>query len=206
MPGDGLLRRPESPPPCVPAAEPGRSPCEVSRRVAVVRRISRSAGCFDGLRIAPVGELSGDERRPGHQIVCGNFQCRGPGGRRAAAYDYFGARSQLAGFGRERPSAKTGGAGAVDVVPDGPSATWMPKASVFAQFAETGASSPRFSPKSGTRTQWRRHTLRPRGMPCRPRMNDPADGIIHAGPGSLSRKSGEGRTRAGGQVATGGAA
>ena len=39
---------------------------------------------------------------------------------------------------------------------------------------------------------------------CRPRMNVPATRIIPAGPGSLSWRSGEGRMRAGGQVATGG--
>lgn len=30
---------------------------------------------------------------------------------------------------------------------------------------------------------------------CRPRMNVPAIGIIHAGPGSLMRTDGEGRTQ-----------
>ena len=156
----------------------------------------------------------GDEGGPGHQVECGILQCRDPGGRHMAAWDDFGARRQRAGFGRARCLAIPDGASAVGAVPNGASGNRMLKAEKTAgrrrrypssrNSPKLSANSSRFSPKSGTRNPWRRYTVGPRvgacrrpraGLTaCRPRMNVPATGIIHAGSGSLTKESGDGRT------------
>ena len=76
----------------------GGLPSEVSRRVAAARRISRSIGRLDGLRVAPVRRLPNDERGPGHQVERGIFQYQDLDGRHVAAKDQIEARCCPARF------------------------------------------------------------------------------------------------------------
>lgn len=120
-------------PDCWPAAEPGTSPWHrcpslvtvrrgagrltilcPGRKAGMVavfgiawdcysRRGARLIGLHNGLWIAPVRLLPGDERGLGHQIACGIFQCRDLGRRHLAANNHFEALRQYRG---ERMAAK----------------------------------------------------------------------------------------------------
>ena len=71
--GGGLPRRPERPPPCVPAAKPGRSSSTVSRRIVTTRRKASSFGRLDGSQAAPVLRAPVRWRRPGSSIRMRNY-------------------------------------------------------------------------------------------------------------------------------------
>ena len=68
---DGLPRRPERAPPCVPAARPGWLPCSVSRWISMARRMLRFSGRLDGSPVAPV------PRESDSRIASSNFPALG---------------------------------------------------------------------------------------------------------------------------------
>ena len=154
--------------------------------------------------------------KPVENAVLGAQWTRQSAGRRCASLDSISgeAAERLDGVARRRPASiacRRGDAEAAGAVPghadrepdaeDGRGHRAALKASVFAPLAETQQKSSRFSPRLGKRhprprlyipVSRRRLPVQAGFTACRPRMNVPATGIIHAGPGSLMRTGGEG--------------